>query len=90
MSSLRQLLNADNFARVQPGETWDQGARAPAARPREPWELKGEGRADLAASTDANRSQLFSVFYDRAGLVLRTSIGDDPREQACRPGAERR
>ncbi len=83
MSSLRQLLNADNFARVQPGQTQDL-VRERLGRPAatKPWELKGEVEQTWRFHPDANRSQLFSVFYDRAGLVLRTSIGDDPREQA--------
>ena len=83
MSALRQLLHADNFAGVQPGQTQDQ-VRERLGRPAEmkPWPLQGEVEWFWRFHPDANRSQLFSVFYDRAGRVLRTSIGDDPREQA--------
>ena len=83
MSALRQLLNADNFARVKPGMTQDQ-VRELLGKPAKtvPWELKNEVEQAWRFRPDANRSQLFSVYYDRAGNVLRSEVTEDPREQA--------
>lgn len=83
MSSLRQLLHADNFAGVQAGQT-EQQVRDRLGRPakRESWPLKGETELWWRFRPDANSSKLFSVHFDTEGRVLRTSIGDDPREQA--------
>lgn len=83
MTALRQLLHADTFARVQPG--LDQRAvrdllGRPAAQQR--WDLKAEEEWTWRFRPDGNRSQLFSVFFDREGRVLRTSVADDPRDQA--------
>lgn len=83
MSSLRQLLHAANFERVTPGldEMAVRELLGPPARTR-PWVLKDEVEWVWRFRPDANQSQLFSVFFDRAGRVLRTTVTDDPREQA--------
>lgn len=83
MTALRQLLHADNLARVQPG--LDQRAvRDLLGRPatQQRWDLKAEEEWAWRFRPDGNRSQLFSVFFDREGRVLRTSVADDPRDQA--------
>jgi hypothetical protein len=48
----------------------------------QPWDTKGEVEWVWRFRPDANRSQLFSVFFDRGGRVLRTTITDDPRGEA--------
>lgn len=83
MSSLRQLLHADNFAGVQPGQTREQ-VRERLGRPARmrDWPLQGETEWVWRFRPDANRSQLFSVYFDGDGRVRRTAIVDDPRDQA--------
>lgn len=83
MSALRQLLHADNFARVTPGldanavrDLLGQPARV------QPWQQQGEVEWTWRFRPDANRSQIFSVSFDRGGRVLRSAITDDPRAQA--------
>ena len=85
MSSLRQLLHAANFERVKPGldEMAVRELLGPAARIT-PWALKNEVEWVWRFRPDANRSQLFSVFFDSAGRVLRSAVSDDPREEAQR------
>lgn len=83
MSALRQLLHADNFARVQPGLATEQ-VRDLLGRPArmKPWPLKNETEWQWRFHPDANRSQLFSVFFGPDSRVLRTAVSDDPGEQA--------
>ncbi len=83
MSALRQLLHADNFARVQPGQP-EMQVRDLLGKPArlQPWPLKGETELSWRFRPDANRSQLFSVFFDSTGRVLRSSVSDDPAGQA--------
>ncbi|MCA0242844.1 MAG: outer membrane protein assembly factor BamE [Proteobacteria bacterium] len=83
MSSLRQLLNADNFARVQPGLT-EMQVRELLGRPAksQPWPLKSETELLWRFRPDANASKIFSVYFDTQGRALRTTITDDPRTQA--------
>lgn len=83
MSALRQLLHADNFARVQPGQT-EMQVRELLGKPARvrPWELKGELELSWRFRPDANRSQIFSVYVDRGGQVLRSGVTDDPAAQA--------
>lgn len=82
MSSLRQLLNDDNFARVQPGMSRQQ-VRDLLGRPAE------QKRHDLVREEvwswrykPLNESRLFSVSFDAQGKVQGTSTSLDPREQA--------
>lgn len=82
MSSLRQLLSDDNFARVQPGMTAQQ-VRDLLGRPAE------QKRFDLRKEEvwswrykPVNESRLFSVTFGPDGRVLGTAKADDPREQA--------
>ena len=81
MSSLRQLLHADNFAQVQPGQTQDQ-VRERLGRPSrmQPWPLQGETEWNWRFRPDPNQSRLFSVYFDGEGRVKSTAVGDDPRE----------
>jgi len=83
MSALRQLLNADNFARVQPGQTEMQVREllGPPAK-RQPWPLKNETELLWRFRPDVNSSKIFSVYFDTEGRALRTTITDDPRTQA--------
>lgn len=83
MSALRQLLHAGNFARVQPGMDQDQ-VRELLGRPArmQHWARTGELEWTWRFRPDDNRSQVFSVFFGTDARVLRSSIGDDPREQA--------
>jgi outer membrane protein assembly factor BamE (lipoprotein component of BamABCDE complex) len=82
MSSLRQLLNADNFARVQPGQTQDE-VRERLGRPAEmrPWPLQHETEWTWRFHPDANQTKLFSVTFDADGRVKRSGVFDDPRAQ---------
>ena len=82
MSSLRQLLNADNFAQVQPGQTQDQ-VRERLGRPSrtQPWPLQGETEWNWRFRPGPNDSKLFSVYFDGEGRVKRTAVSDDPRAQ---------
>jgi outer membrane protein assembly factor BamE (lipoprotein component of BamABCDE complex) len=82
MSSLRQLLNDDNFARVQPGMGAQQ-VRDLLGRPAEQkrYELKNEEVWSWRYKP-VNESRLFSVTFGPDGKVSATAKGDDPREQA--------
>ncbi|HOL37815.1 MAG TPA: outer membrane protein assembly factor BamE [Rubrivivax sp.] len=82
MSSLRQLLAEDNFARVHSGMSRQQ-VRDLLGRPAE------QKRYDLRREEvwswrykPVNESRLFSVTFDADGKVLGTSTALDPREQA--------
>lgn len=81
MSSLRQLLHADNFARVQPGLSQQQ-VRDLLGRPArtQRYDLKQEEVWDWRFKLHANESKLFSVTFDAQGQVLGTAVADDPRE----------
>jgi outer membrane protein assembly factor BamE (lipoprotein component of BamABCDE complex) len=81
MSSLRQLLNPDNFAKVQPGLSRQQ-VRDLLGRPAntQRFELKKEEVWDWRFKQDGQTSKLFSVTFDATGAVVSTAIGDDPRE----------
>jgi outer membrane protein assembly factor BamE (lipoprotein component of BamABCDE complex) len=81
MSSLRQLLNPDNFARVKPGLTREQ-VRQLLGRPAKttPYALKQQEVWDWRFKESGQTSRLFSVTFDAAGQVLSTGVGDDPRD----------
>jgi hypothetical protein len=79
MSSLRQLLNPDNFARVKPGLTREQ-VRQLLGRPAQttPYALKQEEVWDWRFKQGAGgeMSKLFSVTFDAQGRVTATATTD--------------
>lgn len=82
MSSLRQLLNEDNFARIVPGMDAQQ-VRDTLGRPAEQkrYDLKNEEVWSWRYKP-VNESRLFTVTFGVDGKVLATAKADDPREQA--------
>lgn len=82
MSSLRQLLNDDNFARVLPGMDRQQ-VRDLLGRPAEQktYDLRNEEVWSWRFKA-VNESRLFSVTFGPDRKVLGTAKADDPREQA--------
>lgn len=81
MSSLRQLLNPDNFAKVKPG-LGKQEVSTILGRPAKtmPFALKQEEVWDWRFKQHGQESKMFSVTFDAAGKVVGTAIADDPRE----------
>jgi hypothetical protein len=86
MSSLRQLLDEDNLARVQPGQSQSE-VRARLGRPArmQRYELKNGEVWDWRFRRAGQTSQLFSVTFDAGGRVTATSVGEDPRDTAGGP-----
>lgn len=80
MSSLRQLLTADNFARVQPG-LGQQEVRNILGRPakQQRFDVKKEEVWDWRFK-NGQESKMFSVTFNTEGKVIATGVGDDPRE----------
>jgi hypothetical protein len=83
--SLRQLLNAENFARIKPGMERAQVGKilGPQARTRM-FDLKKEEVWEWRFR-DGQESKIFSVTYDTTGHVTGTSVGEDPRETGGGP-----
>lgn len=82
MSSLRQLLNEDNFARVRPGMDAQQ-VRATLGRPAEQRRYALENEEVWSwRYKPVNESRLFTVTFGPDGKVTATAKADDPREQA--------
>lgn len=81
VTSIRQLLTPDNFAKVIPGLTQLE-VRNILGRPAKmvPYALKKEEVWDWRFKQNAQDSKLFSVTFDASGKVLSTAIGDDPRD----------
>lgn len=81
MSSLRQLLSPDNFARVKPGLSREQ-VRQLLGRPAKTmrYDLKREEVWDWRFKEGGTTSKLFSVTFDDSGKVLASAVADDPRE----------
>ena len=81
MSSLRQLLNPDNFAKVKPGLS-QQEVRNMLGRPAKtmPFALKQEEVWDWRFKQHGQESKMFSVTFDAAGKVVSAAVADDPRE----------
>ena len=81
MSSLRQLLHADNFARVKPGLSRDD-VRKLLGRPAKMvrYDLKNEEVWDWRFKEGGQLSKMFSVTFDAAGKVSTSAVADDPRE----------
>lgn len=81
VTSIRQLLTPDNFAKVTPGLT-QMEVRNILGRPAKmtPYELKKEEVWDWRFKQNGQDSKMFSVTFDASGKVLGTAVGDDPRE----------
>ena len=81
MSSLRQLLTPDNFAKVQPGLSQQQ-VRKLLGRPAKtvPYVLKSEDVWDWRFKQNGQESKVFSVTFAGDGKVVATAILDDPRD----------
>jgi outer membrane protein assembly factor BamE (lipoprotein component of BamABCDE complex) len=81
MTSLRQLLNEDNFAKVTPGLTTLE-VRAILGRPAkmQKYDLKNEEVWDWRFKYRANESKFFSVTFGADGKVTGTGTTLDPRE----------
>ena len=81
MSSLRQLLNEDNFARVASGMTQLQ-VRAMLGRPAKTWhfDLKNEDVWDWRFKYRNNESKVFSATFAADGKVTTTATTDEVRE----------
>ena len=81
MSSLRQLLNPDNFDKVKPG-LGKQDVRNLLGRPAKtmPYALKNEEVWDWRFKANGQDSRMFSVTFNAAGQVVSTATGDDLRE----------
>jgi hypothetical protein len=79
LKSLRQLLNPDNFAKVQPGMDRDAVLKllGPFAQ-QQRFELKKETLIEWRFR-DQQEAKMFGVTFDDAGKVLATSIQLDPR-----------
>ena len=81
MSSLRQLLNPDNFDKVKTG-LGKQDVRNLLGRPAKtmPYALKNEEVWDWRFKANGQDSRMFSVTFNAAGQVVSTATRDDPRE----------
>jgi outer membrane protein assembly factor BamE (lipoprotein component of BamABCDE complex) len=80
VSSIRQLLNPDNFAKVTAG-LGQQEVRNILGRPakQQRFDLKKEEIWDWRFK-DGQMSKIFSVTFDVNGKVTTTGVTDDPRE----------
>ncbi len=81
VTSIRQLLTPDNFAKVTPGLTQLE-VRSILGRPAKmtPYALKKEEVWDWRFKQNGQDSKLFSVTFDAAGKVVSSAVGDDPRD----------
>ena len=81
MSSLRQLLTPANFARVQPGQSQNE-VRALLGTPAKThqYALKPDEETWDWRFRDGQARKVFSVTFGPDKAVLRSAIGDDPRE----------
>jgi outer membrane protein assembly factor BamE (lipoprotein component of BamABCDE complex) len=81
MSSLRQLLNEDNFARATPGLSGMQ-ARVLLGRPAEikHYDLRNEVVMSWRFKQRGQDSKLFTATFE-GGKLVSTAIVDDPRAQ---------
>lgn len=80
LKSLRQLLNADNFAKVRPGMDRDTVGKmlGPHARERR-FDLKRETLVEWRFQ-EAQQIKFFGVTFDEAGKVIGTDTQLDPRQ----------
>jgi len=86
MSSLRQLLNEDNFARVRTGMS-PQEVRELLGRPAkmQRFDLKNEEVWDWRFKQRGQDAKVFSVTFGANGRVAGSAIGEDTRESAGGP-----
>jgi hypothetical protein len=78
MSSLRQVLNPTNFAKVQPGMMMEE-VRKMLGKPMKqtPYPLKNEIAWDWRYMQAPNTSMVFTVWFNPDMRVLRTSSAPD-------------
>jgi outer membrane protein assembly factor BamE (lipoprotein component of BamABCDE complex) len=83
MSSLRQLLNADNFARVQPGMSTQEVLRL-LGRPAmmSSYELKKEELWSWRFKENNQDGKMFNVTFGQDGRVRGSAVGEDVRDSA--------
>jgi hypothetical protein len=81
LKSLRQLLNADNFSKVQPGMTREEVAKllGPHARERR-FDLKNELVREWRYQEQMD-NKIFSATFDPAGRVVSTASAPEPRQE---------
>jgi hypothetical protein len=79
MSSLRQVLTPQNFAKIQPGMMMED-VRKMLGKPMKitPYELKREVNYDWRYMEPPNTSTIFTVVFDADYKVLRTGSVLDP------------
>ena len=79
MSALRQVLNPDNFARVQPGMMMEE-VRRMLGKPAKAitYSLKNETAWDWRYLQPPNTPMVFTVWFNPDMRVLRTTSGPDP------------
>lgn len=80
MSALRQVLNPDNFARVQPGMMMED-VRKMLGKPARTttYALKNESAWDWRYLEPPNTAMVFTVWFNPDYRVLRTSAAPDPQ-----------
>lgn len=79
MAALRQVLNPDNFARIQPGMPMEEVRRMLGKPARKtPYDLKKEIAWDWRFVQPPNEAQVFTVWFNTDYFVIRTSVGPDP------------
>lgn len=87
MTSLRQVLNPANFAKVQPGMMMEDVRRL-LGKPmkRTPYPLKNEIAWDWRYMQPPNTSMVFTVWFNPDYRVMRTSSAPDPEAPENRGG----
>lgn len=82
LTALTQQLTPGNFAQVQPGmsQAAVRNLLGPPAK-TERFDLKpGEEHWHWRFEASGGQRRVFSVTFDRAGVVQASAIGDDPRD----------
>lgn len=80
MSALRQVLNPDNFARIQPGMMMEDVRRMLGKPARiTPFALKNEIAWDWRYLQPPNTAMVFTVWLSPDQRVLRTTTAPDPQ-----------
>lgn len=85
MAALRQVLNPDNFARVQPGMMMEE-LRKLLGKPARvtPYPLKNETAWDWRYLEPPNTAMVFTVWLNPDQRVVRTASAPDPQAQENR------
>jgi hypothetical protein len=87
MTSLRQVLDPANFARVQPGMRSDDVRRLLGQPMKQtPYALKNETAWDWRYLEPPGTSMVFTVWFGPDGRVLRTGSSPDPEATENRGG----